>query len=210
MPDTDPVDDPAPGEDPAPVDDPARRDSLLLRVWGVVRNVFLTTAAVLGAVSILMFAAMLVFGLRPEIVISGSMEPTIPTGSMSFARVVDAKTVKVGDIVTVNRTFGTGLVTHRVVKTAQGVQGVTLLTLRGDANKTDDPQPYSVREAGLVAFSVPVLGTVASAFQSKNGLVAIALVALAFISAFVFDPARIRRWFAAPAERVAPAARRRA
>lgn len=177
------------------------RDGLALRLWIPVRSALLTAAAVLGAASILGFALLLVFGLKPQIVISGSMEPTIPTGSLAFARTVDATSVKERDIVTVPRTFGTGLVTHRVIGVEPGADGATLLTLRGDANRTADPQPYAVTTAGLVGFHLPGLGYAARVLQTGYGLVGLALVGLVFVAAFVFDPARIRRWYAPRATR---------
>lgn len=173
-----------------------RRDGIALRIWSPIRGTLLTVAATLGIVSILGFALLLFFGLKPQIVISGSMEPTMPTGSLALARPVDARTVQKGDIVTVPRNFGDGLVTHRVIAIDTTEDGTTLLTLRGDANKTADPQPYAVSTAGLVVFHIPYLGFVARVLQTGYGIVGLALVGLCFISAFVFDPVRIRRWYA--------------
>lgn len=174
------------------------RDGLALRIWIPVRSVLLTVAATLGVVSIVAFALLMFFGLKPQIVISGSMEPTIPTGSLAFARSVDARTVHERDVVTVPRNFGDGLVTHRVIRIEKAEDGTTLLTLRGDANATADPQPYAVNTAGLVVFHIPYLGFVARVLQTGYGLVGLALVGLCFVAAFVFDPVRIRRWYSLP------------
>lgn len=185
---------------PVSPDRPRRRrrtDGLALRIWIPIRSALLTGAAALGVLSIIAFALMMLLGLRPEIIISGSMEPTIPTGSLAFARSVDADVVKEQDIVTVPRNFGDGLVTHRVVGIDSSSNGTTLLTLRGDANDAADPQPYEVQTVGLVAFHLPYVGFLARVLQTGYGIVGLALVSLCFISAFVFDPARIRRWYSA-------------
>ncbi len=171
------------------------RDGVALRIWIPVRSTFLTLAALVGGICIVGLAAMLLLGLKPHIVVSGSMEPTIPTGSLAFARAVDADTVKKGDIVTVPRNFGSGLVTHRVIEIEEQ-QGLILLTLQGDANTSPDPEPYAVETAGLVTFHIPMLGYVAGVLQTGYGIVGIGLVVLCFVTAFVFDPVRIRHWYA--------------
>lgn len=158
-----------------------------MKALAVLRSAFLTVAAILGLVCILVFGASLVFGLKPVIVVSGSMEPTIPTGSLLMVREVSAATVEVGDIVTVDRQDGNGLVTHRVVEVERADQGWSL-TLRGDANKVDDPAPYIVTTVGEAVVHVPFLGTVASAFQTRFGVLAIVIVAVALVAAFLWNP----------------------
>ena len=54
-------------------------------------------ACVLLAVAL---AAPRVLGLTPFVVLSGSMEPTYPVGSLVYVRSVDASELRVGDPVT--------------------------------------------------------------------------------------------------------------
>lgn len=150
------------------------------RVLNVARGTVVTIAAVLGAATIAVVVICLVAGVRPAIVISGSMEPTIPTGSLTFARSVPASSVGVGDVVTVPRAIGKGLVTHRIVAT-EHVDGATELTLRGDANASDDPLPYRVRTVGEVVAHVPVLGTIAGLLRTPFGITAIVVLVVAFL-----------------------------
>ncbi|GAA3588903.1 hypothetical protein GCM10022198_10800 [Klugiella xanthotipulae] len=58
--------------------------------------------------------------------------------------------IQVGDAITVQRNIGTGLITHRVTAINE-VDGVTEITMKGDANTSEDPTPYRVKTAGLVA-----------------------------------------------------------
>jgi signal peptidase len=150
------------------------------RVGTIARSLIVTVAAVLGGLTIIVVALCLVTGVRPAIVISGSMEPSIPTGSMTFARSVPATSVEVGDVVTVERTVGKGLVTHRVVAIDRE-EGATELTLRGDANTTDDPLPYRVSSVGQVIAHVPGLGTVAGLVRTPFGITAIVVIVVAFL-----------------------------
>jgi signal peptidase len=81
------------------------------------------------------------------------MEPTIPTGSLAVVHQIPASEIRVGDVVTVDRE-GQLPVTHRVTS-VQGAGDTRTITLRGDANPTDDPDPYVVSQVRIVWFSLP-------------------------------------------------------
>ncbi len=94
--------------------------------------------------------------LRPLIVLSGSMEPAIHTGSLIF---IDTKNKegRPGDIVTLSLSMGkdpNALVTHRVVREEDG-----LLVTRGDANVEEDHTRLSRdRLVGTYVFQIPRAG----------------------------------------------------
>ncbi|MDQ1205232.1 signal peptidase I [Microbacterium sp. SORGH_AS_0862] len=169
----------------------AGRGGSILRVYGAARSGVLTLAGVLGAICILVFLAALVTNVRPVVVISGSMAPGIPVGSVVFTQEVPADDVVVGDIVTVQRPRDLGLVTHRVVQATSIEGGGASLILRGDANDTDDPQPYDVRTVGKYIFHIVGLGYVTLALQSGSGWFIIGGVAVFLIGLFVLDPSRL-------------------
>ena len=91
-----------------------------------------------------------VFGYSFLQVATGSMEPTIPVGSVIIVRQTDAKDVKVGDIITFYSPDPTILNmpnTHRV--TAIRTENDALFfTTRGDAGREDDP--FDVRGDRLI------------------------------------------------------------
>lgn len=127
----------------------------------------LTLAALLGLVTtgVTVFAAQ--SGLRPLVVRSGSMEPTIATGSMVLVRDVPASSISVGDVVAVERPDHTR-VTHRVVSVTH--LGATVsLVLKGDANRDPDPSPVVVTHAGRLVFTAPVLGRMGAFLSSARG-----------------------------------------
>jgi signal peptidase len=131
-----------------------------MRAFRIVQNVVLGIIAVLGAASILFVAAILAFDLRPADVVSGSMRPTLPVGSVVLTSEEPAAHVRVGDIVQVPRGTDSTVVTHRVESIEKTDAGYAL-TLKGDANKTADPQPYVVTSVGLYRGHIPYLGYVA-------------------------------------------------
>lgn len=93
------------------------------------------------------------------IVRSGSMAPTIPTGSIVFYKKVKAADVKVGDIIVFNKPGATNeKVTHRVYQIKTGPTGRYYIT-KGDANGTpDDWQVPAVGVGWVSAFHVPTVG----------------------------------------------------
>lgn len=142
-----------------------------MSVWSRVRSAVLTIVAILGVLSVALVVLGIFTGIKPTIVISGSMEPELPVGSLALTRAVPASEVGRGDIVTAPRQDGDGLVTHRVVGVESAPDGVTLLTLRGDANDADDPSPYPVREVGEHVMTVPYMGHLALFLRTPFGLV---------------------------------------
>lgn len=171
------------------------------RAYGAFRSILLSLGALLGAACILVFAVSLLFGIRPLVVVSGSMEPTIPVGSVVLSQQVPAGEIEDGSIVTVERPRGLGLVTHRLVKSVQPTPDVYEYTLKGDANTQNDPEPYKVTTAGKYIWHIVGLGYLAAVLQSSYGIFIAGAAGLALLALFILDPARLAQGSAARARR---------
>lgn len=170
----------------------ARRPQLhpAVRIYAFLRSGILSLGAVVGVACIAAFAVSLLFGVRPLVVVSGSMEPTIPVGSVVFSAQVPAGELKEGSIATVERPCNLGLVTHRVVKSVEPASGVYELTLKGDANAQEDPESYTVQTAGKYVWHIVGLGYLASFLQSQDGMIFALAAGLLVLALFVLDPVR--------------------
>jgi signal peptidase I len=129
------------------------------------------TIAVLAVAAGMLVPGLL--GLQRYVIVGGSMEPTIPQGSLAYGRAVPVAQLEVGDVITFlppGRSAGEQLVTHRIVAVNEtaGV-GRTFVT-KGDANDDVDPWEFSFDEAvqPKVAFHVPHVGHVYAALQMRN------------------------------------------
>lgn len=97
------------------------------------------------------------------VVSSGSMEPTIPVGSILLldkVTPVETTRLRAGDIVTFRPASGSAneLVTHRIVDVRQTATGVVYVT-KGDANPTPDlSQLDPSRIVGVYAHHFALLG----------------------------------------------------
>lgn len=134
----------------------------------------------------LVLAAPRLAGIKTYVVISGSMEPAIPVGSMVYSKEVDPATLETGDVIVFyssNAQQGSAdtgdmiPITHRVVTNDIAAQEITT---KGDANEQNDLSKVSyINVEGKVIFHVPHLGYIASPLSSTMGKIALALIILA-------------------------------
>ena len=112
----------------------------------------------------------LVLPYKALTVYSGSMEPTIHTGSVAIDVPIAAQDVKVGDIITFVRPDNRNeLVTHRVLQIETGPNGRQWIT-RGDANSVADSWRVAASGSGYkYVFSIPYCGFVLAWLQSPIG-----------------------------------------
>jgi signal peptidase I len=133
-------------------------------------EIALTLGALLGVAVMAITLIASHTGIRTLVVRSGSMEPTIATGSMVLVQRIDATEIRVGDIVAVERPDHTR-VTHRVLSLQPKGETVEL-TMKGDANEDPDPFPVTVRRADRLVWQAPVIGrTVAWLATAQGGFI---------------------------------------
>jgi signal peptidase len=111
----------------------------------------------LGAVALTAGIALLApaTGGRTLVIGGGSMEPTIPVGSLILT--TPANRYAVGDVVAVEQPGATPY-THRISRLAE-LDGEPHVETKGDANEAPDPAIVPVRTiVGRVAVAIPLLG----------------------------------------------------
>ena len=125
-------------------------------IGSVIGGTLLNLAATGGVVCIIAVIAAFAFNITLIMFKTGSMSPTIPAGSLAVVRQIPASEIRVGDVVTVDRA-GKPPITHRVRAISPAGGDARTITMRGDANTTDDLQPYAVSHVRIVLLSVPGL-----------------------------------------------------
>lgn len=132
-------------------------------------------------------------GLRAFVVLSGSMEPAIPTGSLVIVSRRDL--YRVGDVVT-RRAPGrsSNTITHRIADISEE-QGRQIFHTKGDANESADEEAVRKEDiVGRVTLSVPYLGYPVHAARTPIGfLLLIVLPGIAIIVDETFSLARVFR-----------------
>ncbi len=126
-------------------------------------GVTIVVCAVAVAVVGFLVVAPRVTGGAALTVLSGSMSPTIPTGSVVLIRPVeDVLALRPGDVITYqNSPTERSLTTHRVVRFQPDTDPPSYIT-KGDANRGEDIDPVPVGAIrGEVVTHVPYLGRIA-------------------------------------------------
>lgn len=138
------------------------------------------TVVILGLVAVTVGPKFLPY--QALVVRSGSMSPTIPTGSIVFYTKRAAAKVKVGDVIVFDKPGAAGeRVTHRVVAIKQSATGPYFMT-KGDANGApDDWQVPAVGTGWVAAFHVPAVGYALADLQSSVGRLLLLLIPAALL-----------------------------
>lgn len=134
-------------------------------------NILLTSVVIcVSVVAITLVYLPKIIGYEAYSIETGSMEPTIHTGSMIYVKPCNEfNDYNVGDVVTFSDNSSAKSFTHRIVGINETEQ--TFKT-RGDANNTDDLEPTNFLYAvGKVKMVVPYLGYVS--FFLRNTVVKI-------------------------------------
>ena len=115
----------------------------------------------------------MIFGLKPEVVTTGSMIPTYNIGTIIYYKTVDQAEIQVGDAISYRLNNGE-IVTHRVVEIENG----NYFT-KGDANNVKDAVPvtYDNVEGKIVGPVIPLLGY-GVAFANSHIFVVFIIVAI--------------------------------
>ena len=150
------------------------RRSLLGRVLSGLASV-VVVALVVVAMSVTVVP--LLVGGRTMTVLSGSMVPALPVGSMVVDRPVNPTSLRIGDVVTYasnDELSGAGIdVTHRIIGIKQTAAG-PVFTTKGDANNVADDRPVSGSAiVGKVWFHVPYIGWARNVLLNRAGAIAV-------------------------------------
>jgi signal peptidase len=171
---------------------PARPRGLriLLRAFATFA---LWTAIAFGLSMLAVVTVPNLFGYRSLTVVSGSMEPTLGTGSVVIDEVISPLDARPGDVVTFQDPLRPRQLTHRLRR--MRVEGDTAyMVTRGDAN--DAPEHWTVQtdgSIGRVVAHLPKLGYVRAALGTRYARLALLAAVLAFGVFFLVDMWRPRR-----------------
>lgn len=142
---------------------------MLQRTWNALTFVVIG----IGLALVVAFAGVRIAGLTPYAVLSGSMEPRYPVGSLIYVQGAKPSDVAVGDAITFRLESGT-LVTHETyeideVERVFRTQGIANLNADGSQTHDAAPVPFEALVGKPVAV-VPLLGYANAALTSPPGI----------------------------------------
>jgi len=158
--------------------------------------VWLTLPAALGLLLVMVVVPRL-GGATPYTILTGSMQPTMPPGTLVVVRPTPFDDIDAGEVVTYQLRSGQrAVVTHRVIGRTVDAQGRPALITQGDANDTPDRQVVIQKQVrGTPWYTVPQLGRLNVAFVEQRALAGrvVAGALLAYTAFLILSGVRDRR-----------------
>lgn len=168
------------------LDTPATKRSRL-KLWRSKLSTIATAAVALLAVALV---GLKIAGFRTFTVMSGSMEPELPVGSLIYVKPIDYKSLKAGDVISYVANNEKTIVTHRIVGIERDAKDPNTLRFKtqGDANSSADANLVHYKNVlGTPVIIIPHLGYLAHNIQQPPGIY-ITLVVGTLLLAWTFLP----------------------
>ncbi len=116
-----------------------------------------------------------VFGYKPFIVLSGSMETEIHKGDLVFTKIINPKILKKNDVIAFRDAAKT-VTTHRIIDVIQE-DGEKYFITKGDANYSQDQNLVEFDDVeGLYLFRIPGIGSMMNTLAKPTTIIIILLV----------------------------------
>ena len=132
---------------------------------------------------VFLLAGVKIFGFKIYTVLSPSMEPEYPTGSIIHVKEVNPDKLKEKDVITFNLTKDI-VATHRIIELVSDEEDPDIIRFRtkGDANNVADGSLVEKDQIiGSPVFTIPFLGYLANYIHSPSGIYVVIAIAIAII-----------------------------
>lgn len=165
-----------------------KNNSHFYKTAGTVMSLLGFILILIPLVSSLFLVVPRIFGIKEYTVITPSMEPTIPVGSIVLVKPTDFEEIRVGDVISYTALHHSDVVvTHRVTEIDPDAGTITT---KGDANEGNDINPVEKWQIiGVVIYSLPGAGQV---LQYAATLPGIALIVMMFVAGTILTSAGSR------------------
>lgn len=168
--------------------DNGKRKSLTYRIISIALLIILIPVILVNLIMIIKTYARPdhlpdVFGIKPAIVLSGSMSPLFETNALIFVKEIDTDELTEGDVICFLQ--GGTAITHRIEKIIL-LDGEQCYITKGDANNTVDQLTVSSAQIeGRYIGQIAGIGKIVLFMQSTLGM--ILFIAVPVILYLVFD-----------------------
>lgn len=147
-------------------------------------NIISTVIIIILAVLLCTVLVMkLCFGVEMKAVLTGSMEPELPVGSLLIITPTQYEDINTGDDITFVRDKNLTLVTHRVISKDDANRQITT---QGIANNTPDAPTSYDNVVGKVSLSIPYLGYIIIWTSDLKGKIIALIIIAALIAISIF------------------------
>ena len=118
---------------------------------------------------VILIVAPKIAGATPLTVLTSSMEPGLPPGTLVVVKPIKAEDVRVGDVITYQiRSGDPAVITHRVIAIDSDSTGDLSIITQGDNNDTEDDPVRPIQVQAKLWYAVPYLGWVNNWVNGAN------------------------------------------
>jgi signal peptidase len=118
-------------------------------------------------------------GSTPYTILTTSMEPGYPPGTLVIIKPTDPQQIHLGDIVTYQvKSNEPEVITHRVIQIVEGSDGDRRFVTKGDNNGADDGEIREVQIRGVLWYAVPYIGYINNLINGDARGIVIPVVAV--------------------------------
>ena len=135
--------------------------------------------ALVAGLAALVIVVPLVAGGTALTVLTSSMEPKYPAGTLIVTKPTPVDEIRVGDVLTYQiRSGSPAVISHRVITRSISTDGTTSFITQGDNNSDPDSEPVrAVQAKGTLWYAIPLLGWVNNAISGESRGILVPLVA---------------------------------
>ena len=168
----------------------------LLQYVGVAASA--AALLLVAALAALVIVVPAVVGGTALTVLTSSMAPAYPPGTLIVIKPTPVDEIRVGDVLTYQIESGKpAVISHRVATRSISTSGDTTFVTKGDNNALADPEPVqAVQAKGTLWYAIPMLGWVNNAVSGESRGILVPLVAgslFAYAAWLFFSALRARR-----------------
>jgi len=137
--------------------------------------------ALIALIAVLVIALPMLTKSTPYTVLTSSMTPSYPAGTLVIVKPTDVQQIHIGDVITYQlESNQPAVVTHRVIQIVEPTtpSGTESFITKGDANSLPDAKPVQpVQVRGVVWYAVPFIGWVNNVVNGDARSVIVPIVA---------------------------------
>lgn len=131
---------------------------------------------IIALIFVISMTVIFIYGIRPTVILSGSMEPELMTGCVAFVNQrVEYEEIDVGDVIQFQTETGVSCI-HRTINITE-----TGIETKGDNNDNSDGITTIAQNfQGKVIFNIPKVGKFVEAVKTPAGIGVIVVIFVAF------------------------------
>ncbi len=128
-----------------------------------------------------------VFGYKPFIVLSGSMETEIKVGDLIITKMVDPTTLGVDDVIAFRDSEG-AVTTHRIIEVVNR-EGIDYFITKGDNNTSQDQNLVELGDVeGIYVTRIPSVGNLLNGLANPTTIIIVILgITVVFAASFMIS-----------------------